>query len=119
MAEPMAEPTFNEYIHAPRKQCWVKCYLPDPKHSDKILFKTVEKPLAMLSMGDIIAKDTAWETEDMIILYSIYRINKKTITVKDCDQFGAILNDGKTTKLKLYDGFTARIVDTKYPYTLK
>ena len=119
MAEPVAEPTYEEYIHAPRKQCWVKCYLPDPKHSDKILFKTIETPLADLRMGEIIAKDTAWETEDMIILYSIYRINTKTITVKDCDQFGTILNDGKTTKLKLWNGYYARIVDTKYPYTLK
>lgn len=114
----MTEPTYEEYIQAPRKQCWVKCYLPDPKHSDKILFKTVDKPLEELRKGDIIAKDTAWETEDMIILYSIYRINTKTITVKDCDQFGTILNDGKTTKQKLWRGYYARIVDTNYPLTL-
>jgi len=117
----MAEPTYEEYIHAPRQHIWTKCYLPDPKCSDKILFKTIETPLADLRMGDIVANHEGWETSDVIALYRIHSVNRKTLTVNDCDQFGTLTIHGRDNRKRvpIHTNFPYHIVDTNYPLTLK
>lgn len=54
-------------------------------------FTTRKVMLAELRKGDVIAEGKAWETEDVIILYKVLRINKKTISVTDCDERGHII----------------------------
>lgn len=108
----------HESYNAPRKHCWVEKYLPDPKHSDVIPFQTKEVVLSELKKGDVIAQPTAWETEDMIILYKVLRINKKTISVVDCDQDGSVIyypsyptaDKPRKSKLTLWNGYKCSIV---------
>jgi hypothetical protein len=70
-------------------------------------------PLAELKDGDIIVKERAMETEDVAYLHKIMSINKKSISVVNCDQDGRVIYEGtKVTKsrLTLYSNFSARII---------
>lgn len=65
-------------------------------------FNTTNIPLSELKVGDIIGVEKAWEEADVMLLYKVVRINKKTVSVKDCDETGeTYLYDNKECKEKL------------------
>jgi len=86
------------------KHCYYKRTLID--HKDHALpFTTRQVALTDLKVGDVVAEEKAWETEDVVLLYKVVRINKKTISVKDCDESGRIMVYGSgeaKSKLSLW-----------------
>ena len=54
-------------------------------------FKTIKKTKPELDTGDIIVEDYWYEGDEGKYLYYVARINKKSVTLLDCDQYGNTL----------------------------
>lgn len=70
----------------PRHIFYRHTYIDGVKRAVPYLTERIEKRL--LKAGDIIVKRHWWETEEVESLHKVIRINKQSITVKDCDQYG-------------------------------
>jgi hypothetical protein len=78
----------------------------DGKHQP-VPFTTRKVALDELKKGDVIAEEKAWETEDVVVLYKVLRINKKTVSVTDCDEMGLVCyypSGERKSKLTLWNG---------------
>jgi hypothetical protein len=72
----------------------ISCLAPFPFNREKI-------PLSQLKKGDIIVREEAWENYDVYLMYKVLRINKKTISVIRCDQYGLEIRKYRR-KLNIY-----------------
>jgi hypothetical protein len=88
--------SINETTPAPvagGQHCYCTETYIDGKHH-AVPFTTRKVVLAELKKGDVIADGRGWETEYVVGLFKVIRINKKTITVIDCDETGRICEYG-------------------------
>lgn len=53
-----------------------------------------------LKKNDLIVKSEELEMDSVDIIYRVIRVNKKTITVQGCDEFGTICRDKKVKMIK-------------------
>ena len=90
--------------NAPRDSTWVvwSSYI-SKDNLPEIPFNTTSVMFSELSKYNIIVELTEHVTEDRFHLYKVIRINKKTITVEECDQYGRRMTLYKSS-LNIRDG---------------
>lgn len=82
--------------------------------SHELPFGMTRIPLSDLKVNDIICEEKAWDgCDDVVVLYKVKRINKKTVTVMDCDQYGLRWREGDCRKLKIYTGCQFNVLGPK------
>jgi len=113
--ERLEEERLERWRIAPRKHRWVTYWCGPGKDAVayELPFNTKTVPLAELKDGDIIVSERARETEDVAYLHKIMSINKKSISVVNCDQDGRVIYDSEgvtKSRLTLYSNFSARII---------
>ena len=78
---------FTDAITRPRHCFYTLTYIDGKTHP--VPYTTVEVLKTELNVGDIVVLSKCWETEDVDLLHRVSRINKKSITLLNCDQYGA------------------------------
>jgi hypothetical protein len=78
---------FTDAITRPRHCFYTLTYIDGKTHP--VPYTTVEVLKTELSVGDIVVLSKGWETEDVDLLHRVNRINAKSITLLNCDQYGA------------------------------
>jgi hypothetical protein len=90
----------QRWLDAPREHSWVVWSAYQPKSRlPELPFDTTTVPLEELRRDAIIAETRGGETEDTMYLYKVLRVNKKSISVEECDQRGLGLGADRRSKL--------------------
>jgi len=101
---------------APSKHVWYisSVYLSKdeaPKYQYELPFNTKVVKLSALKKGDVLVRERAWATEDVVILCKVVRINKKTVSVEDCDQRGLLTPHSSADKIEITQWSEWKIIE--------
>lgn len=73
------------------------------KYIHEIPFNIKDVELTGIKKGDILVVNKYLETDDIIQLYKVLRINKKTVSVRECNQHGGSLYNPDDYRNKQYE----------------
>jgi hypothetical protein len=81
------------------------------KYIHEIPFNIKDVELTAIKKGDILVVNKYNETSDMIQLYKVLRINKKTVSARECNQHGGSLynpDDYRNKQHEMFDIYSGK-----------
>ena len=105
---------------APSQHVWEipPVYIPKDKATKatyidlfQLPFNTKIVELSALKKGDVLVQGQSWDNKPVLTLYKIVRINKKTVSVEDCDQRGLLTPNSRASKIEIHSWSEWKIIE--------